>query len=229
MRLRVFGVPRLLLTVYGLFPLLVWCGFHVPSVVYRREDAWWATGLGLLFCVSFIFFFRRGGFWIRYVWAGLALMELLWEIVPAVSERDFASIGGILGALLLGVAMAIWLERKVDSASLNPGALWFEGDLKSIPRVRARVRSGDVWLPARIRRIDERGLFLLQESTSGVRAGQSLEFELEHEGQRVSGEGRVVAFFLGALPGLGLQFFPKDLYHFQQYTALVRRLRGEGL
>jgi hypothetical protein len=229
MRLRVFGVPRLVLALFGLFPLIVWSGFHVPSIVYRREDAWWASGLGILFCASFVFFFRRGGFWIRYAWSGLALGTLLWEIFPAVSERDFVSIGGVLGALIVGVMMAIWIERQVDSASLNPGARWFEGELKAIPRVRARVRAADGWLPARIRRIDERGLFLLQDSTSGVRAGQYLEFELEHEGQRVGGEGRVVAFFLDALPGLGLQFFPKDLYHFQQYTALVRRLRGEGL
>ena len=229
MRLRVFGVHRLLLAVYGLFPLLVWSGFHVPSMLYRREDAAWATGLGMLFCLGFIYFFRRGAFWIRYGWGGLGLLELLWEIVPAVSERDFASIGGILGALLIGVAMAIWLERKVDSAALNPGAFWFEGELKSIPRIRARIRAGEIWVQAKIRRIDEKGLFLLHEATSGLRAGQSLEFELEHEGQRVGGEGRVVAFFLDALPGLGLQFLPKDLYHFQQYTALVRRLRGEGL
>jgi hypothetical protein len=229
MRLRVFGIPRLLLTVHGLFPWIIWSSFHLPSILYRREDAWWATGLGLLFSAGFVFFFRRGGFWIRYGWAGLVLMELLWEIFPAVSERDFASIGGILGALVVGVALAIWLERKVDSAALNPEAFWFEGELKAIPRIRARIRAGDAWLQARIRRIDERGLFLLQESAFGVRAGQSLEFELEHEGQRVGGEGRVVAFFQDARPGLGLQFLPKDLYHFQQYTALVRRLRGEGL
>ncbi len=229
MRLRVFGVSRLLLVIYGLFPLLVWSGFHSPSIIYRREEAAWAIALGLIFCIGFVFFFRRGGFWVRYAWAGLTLMELLWEIVPAVSERDFASIGGILGALLSGVAMAIWLERKVDSASLNPGALWFEGGLKSIPRIRARVKSGEGWIPARVRRIDERGLFLLQETTAGVRAGQTVEFELEHEGQGVEGEGRVVAFFVDSLPGLGLLFLPKDLYHFQQYTALVRRLRGEGL
>jgi hypothetical protein len=229
MRLRVFGIPRLLLIGYGLFPWIIWAGFHLSSILYRREDAWWASGLGLFFCAGFVYFFRRGGFWIRYTWAGLVLLELLWEIVPAVSERDFASIAGILGALLVGVAMAIWLERKVGSASLNPGAFWFEGELKSIPRIRARIRSGDLWLQARIRKIDERGLFLLQEATFGVRAGQFLEFELEHEGQKVGGEGRVVAFFMDALPGLGLQFLPKDLYHFQQYTALVRRLRGEGL
>ncbi len=229
MRLRVFGIPRLLLTVYGLFPWIIWSGFHVPSILYRREDAWWATGLGLLFCTGFVFFFRRGGFWIRYAWAGLALMELLWEIIPAVSERDFVLIGGVLGMLVVGVAMAIWLERKVDSASLNPGALWFEGELKAIPRIRARIRAGDAWLLAKIRKIDERGLFLLQESSLGVRAGQVLEFEIEHEDQKVEGEGRVVAFFKDTLPGLGLQFLPKDLYHFQQYTALVRRLRGEGL
>jgi hypothetical protein len=229
MRLRVFGVSRLLLFIYGLFPLLVWSGFHFSSLVYRREDAAWAIALGILLCAAFVFFFRRGGFWIRYVWAGVTLLELLWGIVPAVIERDFASIGGILGVLVSGVVMVIWLERKVDSASLNPRALWFEGELKCIPRMQARVRSGDGWTQARVRRIDDRGLFLLQETMAGVRAGQSVEFELEHEGQKVGGTGRVVAFFMDHLPGLGLLFLPKDLYHFQQYTALVRRLRGEGL
>jgi hypothetical protein len=229
MRLRVFGVSRLLLLACGLLPLLVWAGFHPASVLYRREEWWWALGLGVLFSVSFMMLFRRGGFRVRWAWYGLVLWELLIEIVPAVLDRDFAKLLLALAVLVLMVVLGTWLERRVDSAPLNPRALWFEGDLKPIPRVSARVKRGDAWTEAAIRRIDERGLFLLQEDAPRLRERNRIEFELIHDGFRVGGEGSVVAYFEGDTPGFGLQFLPKDLYHFQQYTAWVRRLRGEGL
>jgi hypothetical protein len=229
MRLRIFGISRLLLVLFGLFPLFLWCAFHIPSILYRREEAYWALGIGVGVAVGFSLLLARGGFWIRRVWAGLVLLELFSEIFPAVLERDFIRMGGVLLAFLLAVFLGLWVERSVVSASLNPEAFWFEGVLRGIPRVSARVRSGSEWFDARLRRIDEKGLFLLTDAPLPDRKPRRVEFELEYQGQKVAGEGRGVSLFSGESPGFGLQFLPKDLYHFQQYTAWVRRLRGEGL
>ena len=212
-----------------MLPLLTWAGFHWSAVWYRREEFWWALGVGILFAIGFTILFRRGGFRVRHALYGLMIWELLGEMIPAVLERDFTKLALGLAILILMVMLGTWLERRVESAPLNPRALWFEGDLKPIPRVKARIRSGDSWMDARIRRIDERGVFFLFQGPWHGRGRQIVEFELEHAGIRVGGEGSLVSFFEGDSPGFGLQFLPKDLYHFQQYTALVERLRGEGL
>jgi hypothetical protein len=229
MRLRIFGVPKYILIAYGLFPLMLWSAFHLNSIYYHREEAFWAFGFGLLVCSIFTYSFRRGIFSIRYLIYAAITFEILVELLPSVLERDFATLGGTLLALLVSIGVGAWLEGKVGAAFLNPQATWFEGEPKVLPKVKARIRLGDAWIPAGLRRIDERGLFLLLDAGTNYKKGQKIEFELTYLGEPVQGEGKLRACFLGEKLGFGLQFYPKDLYHFNQYTTLVKRLRGEGL
>jgi hypothetical protein len=112
---------------------------------------------------------------------------------------------------------------------LNPRSKWFEGDPLTDPKVTTQVNLGAEWCEARIRTIDEKGFFIFIRKAIPFKPLQAVSFELEFKGAKISGEARLTSSFVGENLGFGLQFSPKDLYHFSQYTALVQRLRGEGL
>jgi hypothetical protein len=229
MRLRVFGVPKIILIAFGLFPLALWSAFHFNAIWFRKEEAYWFLSLGIILCSVFTYCFRRGLFAIRYLIYGAIVLEILAELVPSAMERDFVTHGWALLALLVSIAAGNWLEKKVGAAYLNPGTQWFEGAPKILPRVEARIKMDQEWVGAGVRRIDEQGLFLLVEAGTPYRRGQTMEFELNFAQEKVRGNGRLRSCFLGEKLGFGLQFLPEDLYHFSQYTSLVKRLRGEGL
>ena len=97
------------------------------------------------------------------------------------------------------------------------------------PKVAIRVKLDQDWCEARIRAIDERGFFVFVPKMVSFRPQQLVSFELGFRGASIVGEAKLTSSFVGEKLGFGLQFSPKDLYHFSQYTALVQRLRGEGL
>ncbi|MBU6153172.1 MAG: hypothetical protein KGP28_02615 [Bdellovibrionales bacterium] len=229
MRLRIFGIPRLSLFFAGLFPSLTWCAFHPLSLVYRREDFMWVCGLGILVALLFSTLIRRGVFLFRYFLYLLFLVEIGVALVGAVLDRDFVSLGIALLAFFGFTWIALWLERKIGSAALNPDHVWYEGDPRLIPGIKAWVREGDVCLAARVRRLDEGGFFLFLDQPFSFKPGGILGVEMSSENRNVAGDARITAHFSGEKMGLGLQFLPKDLYHFGDYSALVQELRGKGL
>jgi hypothetical protein len=96
-------------------------------------------------------------------------------------------------------------------------------------QVEASVKMGEESYPARVRRIDEQGLFLFLDPSVSFSRSQIVEVWIRAGAYEVEGEARIQASFHGEKTGLGLQFLSKDLYHFSRYTALVQQLRGKGL
>ena len=63
MRLRIFGIPKILLVFLGLLPTAIWCLFH-PSLLSFHERAFvTALTAGLVFCRHFYVFFYTWFFW----------------------------------------------------------------------------------------------------------------------------------------------------------------------
>ena len=149
--------------------------------------------------------------------------------MSAVLDRDFVSLGIALIAFFVFVGAMLWLERKIASAALNPGHVWFEGELRLIPGLTARIGDGELSCAARVRKVDSGGFFLFLDQPISFRPSQRLTFEMTSSHRKIEGEARIAAHFSGEKMGLGLQFLPKDLYHFGDYSALVQELRGRGL
>jgi hypothetical protein len=234
MRLRIFAIPRLALFFAGLFPSLTWCAFHPLAVIYRREEFFWVAGLGVLIGVLFATLVRRGIFLARYFLQALFLLEIAVVLVGAVLDRDFVSLGIALLAFFIFTWIVLWLEKKILQAPLNPGHFWFEGDPRVIPNLKAVLkpegsRETDPGTRAQVRRMDQQGVFLFLDQPFSFKPRQKVLLEMELHGRKIEGEARVAAHFKGEKMGLGLQFLPKDLYHFADYSALVQELRGRGL
>jgi hypothetical protein len=229
MRLRIFGIPKTALFCVGFLPAVLWLAFHPWSLLYRSEEFYWVLGAGFMTAVGFTALFRSGWFRSRYFVYGMSVLVLVHELVRSVVRRDFPAMGG--GILCLGVLIAVglWLERRVASASLNPECFWFEGEPLMMNQVEASVKLGEESYPARVRRIDSRGLFLFLDPPVSFRRNQIVEVWLRSGKDEVEGQARIQASFHGGKTGLGLQFLSKDLYHFSRYTALVQQLRGRGL
>src|SRR6202012_305429 len=109
---------------------------------------------------------------------------------------------------------ALWVEKRVASAHLNPRVRWFEGDPLTDSKVETRVNLGTDWKEARIRMIDEKGFFVFVKQRVDFKPLQTVSFELSFRGAKIVGEARLTSSFDGENPGFGLQFSPKDLYHF---------------
>ena len=229
MRLRIFGIPKAALFCVGFLPAALWLAFHPYSLLYRSEEVYWVLGVGLSSALGFTAAMGSGWFVSRYFVYGMSVSVLVYELIRSVGRRDFLSMGA--GILCLGVLIAVglWLERRVASACLNPRCEWFEGEPLMMSQVEASVKWGEEALPARLRRIDEQGLFLFLDPPFSFSPNQYVEVWLRLGGFEVQGEARIRASFIGEKTGLGLQFLRKDLYHFSRYTALVQQLRGRGL
>jgi hypothetical protein len=229
MRLRIFGISRLALFFAGMFPSLTWCAFHPLSVVYRREDFFWVGGIGILTGILLSTFIRRGFFLARFFIYVLFIAGIAVALIGAVLDRDFVSLGIALLAFSMFMGVVLWLEKKILSATLNPGHVWYEGDPRVIPNLKAILRSGDQMIPAQVRRLDPGGFFLMLDQSFSFKPHQRVLVEMASGSRKVEGEAKIVAHFKGEKMGLGLQFLPKDLYHFTDYSALVQELRGRGL
>jgi hypothetical protein len=112
---------------------------------------------------------------------------------------------------------------------LNPRLQWFEGEPKFLPQIKARIEVAGAWFDGNIRTIDRNGFFVFLDDPNTKLPRQGISFELKFKDSEVTGTAKLSAQFSGKHSGFGLQFLPKDLYHFSQYTALVERLKGEGL
>jgi len=229
MRLRVFALPRFALFVTGLLPALIWFSFHATAVILQKEEIYWVLGTGLLGAVMFTSCLRRGLFAFRTVLYLCLGAVILAELVQSVLDRDFIALGGALISLAVVIAAGLWLERKVDSASLNPGHHWFEGSPKCFTQVEVKVKFEQEWVMAHLRKIDSQGLFVFFDSPISLKPGRRVSVSLGTRQSQVEGEAQIASSFSGERPGLGLQFLAKDLYHFTGYTALVQELRGKGL
>jgi hypothetical protein len=229
MRLRIFALPRFALFFAGMLPSLTWCAFHPVSVLYRREDFFWVCGIGVILGILFSILVRRGFFFARVLLSVIFLAGIGVAFLSAVLDRDFGSLGIALGAFFVFVGVMLWLERRIASAALNPGHVWFEGELRLIPGLTALIRDGELSRPARVRSVDPDGFFLFFDQPFSFRPNQRLTVEMSSAHRKIEGEARVSAHFSGEKMGLGLQFLPKDLYHFGDYSALVQELRGRGL
>ena len=229
MRLKVYGVPKAVLLFFGLLPGISLFCFHSDNFIYRKVDAIVLIVGSLVLAVGFLFSFLVGNFRLRYLLALLLFSQLFYESISSVLERDFFRLA--LSIFFFGIAIAsvIWIERRVASAHLNPRARWFEGDPLTDSKVETRVKLGESFQEARIRMIDEKGFFVFVQQKVDFKPLQTVSFELSFKGAKIVGEARLTSSFDGRNLGFGLQFSPKDLYHFTQYTALVQRLKGEGL
>ena len=127
------------------------------------------------------------------------------------------------------MATSFWLERRVGAADLNPNLHWFEGEPKLMTQIAAKLKFEDLWQEGQIRAIDRNGFFIFLDTLAKPPKARRFPFELKFKDLSFAGEGQINAHYSGARSGFGLQFYPKDLYHFSQYTALVERLKGEGL
>ena len=212
-----------------MLPSLTWCAFHPFSVLYHREDFFWVCGIGVIMGILYSTLIRRGFFIARHFLSVIFLVGIGVALVSAVLDRDFVSLGIALIAFFVFVGTMLWLERKIASAALNPGHVWFEGELRLIPGLTARIRDGELSCEARVRRVDSEGFFLFFDQPFSFRPNQRLMVEMTSSHRKIEGEARVSAHFSGEKMGLGLQFLPKDLYHFGDYSALVQELRGRGL
>jgi hypothetical protein len=197
----------------------------------------WAVPVYLVFCGIWIYLIKRGMFRARFSFYGLLMIELMYELFSGVADRNFGRIG--LGLLFLGFIVVIyrWLEGRIESAQINPKIEWYEGEPKTLPHLKARVRIEEEWFEAQVRLLDRKGVFLFLKGWNRekrLKAKMPLSFELSFRNQTVEGDGRITSWFENEYdqvchsPGIGLQFLPKDLYHFSQYTALVESLKGEG-
>lgn len=246
MRFRVWGINYLQLWSIATVPLLFWVGFRLNDqrdVLFSslfalyRPFVIWALPIYFVFSFAWIYLLKRGVFRSRNAFYALCGIQLVYELVTAVFERGFSRIGLGLVFLLFMAAIYRWLESRVTSAELNPQVEWFEGAPKVYPRVEAKIKIGDQWFEAQVRRIDPKGLFVFlknwDQDMKLLRSRTPVEFELQFRAQQVDGEAKVASLFMNSeaqsqKPGIGLQFSPKDLYHLSQYTALVESLKGEG-
>ncbi len=221
MRLKIFGISKIGLAFFGLLPALAWFAFGRS----------WGGEVGILILMAALFpyFFCRGFFRIRFgMWLALGL-ELLYEMLVGMQDRDFLRIGRACLVFLIAIGVGKWIEKKVASASLNPQIKWFEGAPLTLPHGTVKLSVSGETVDGKLRRADNQGFFVFLEARPEFKAGEIVPFELEFKGSEVKGEARLSSCFLGENIGFGLQFFPKDLYHFSQYTSLVSRMRGEGL
>jgi hypothetical protein len=229
MRLKIFGIPKLLLVLIGLLPAFFWSAFHASSLSIHERTLPTVAITGTLISFIFTYFFSRGFFGIRY---GILLFSMITigdALISSMFDRDFSKLGIALLIFALGMAVSFWLERRVQSADINPKLKWFEGDPKLMPQIEARLKNGDVWSEGKLRAIDRNGFFIFMPESVTIAPSRTFDFELKFKGTEVAGQGKLNAQFIGGTSGFGLQFSPKDLYHFSQYTALVERLKGEGL
>ena len=229
MRLRIFGIPKILLFFLGLLPTLIWCGFHLNSVLADKKILANASAIGGVLAFFFLYFFSRGFFKIRYFILTLSTLVISEVVISSMIQRDFARLVLSLFVFGAGAVCAFWLDRRVHSADINPKLHWFEGDPKLLPRIEGRLKFGDIWQKGHLRSIDRNGFFIFLDASSTLFPKRRLHFELKFRDLHVEGVAKINAYFYGSRPGFGLQFSPKDFYHFSQYTTLVERLKGEGL
>lgn len=229
MRLRIFGVPKIALFLLGLLPLVVWAIFHLSGLTTHKEEARWALAIGVAVSAIFTYAFSRGIFRSRFAVYAALFIEICIELVRAVSDRDFTNLFLALIIFGLSLALAFWVEVKVTAAYLNPGVRWYEGDPKFVPHTDAQLSTSGKWVDARVCRIDRSGFFVFVDEPLEAAPKQAFDFKLRYRNQPIEGKVVVQARFFGEKQGLGLQFSPKDLYHLIQYTALVQRIKGEGL
>ena len=226
MRLKIYGIPRIALFLFGVLPGFVGLSFHHEFLHYRSLDTVWFTIVSLSLALTFYYFFLNGVFRIRYLILTALAVQIVFELMIAVMDRSFPNLGFGILVFTVAAAISIWFERRVNAACLNPQTSWYEGDPRTYPKVSLKIGEGHV---AKIRLIDEEGFFVFLKGPIAFRPLERLPFELQYKNFQISGEARITASFIGEKIGFGLQFSPKDLYHFNQYTALVQRLRGEGL
>ena len=229
MRLKIFGIPRFLLIGVGLLPTLAWCAFHASALIYHDQNLFLILTLGLCLALGFCFFFRRGVFKSRYWILCFLFLEIALELFLGILNRDFPRLlGALLGFGLTG-GLAFWLDKRIQGADINPQARWFEGDLQTLPQIQVKLKNADAFTEASLKCVDQRGFFVFTKTALDFKPQEKIGFEMSYRELSIVGEGRLHARFLGERSGFGLQFLPKDLYHFNQYTALVQRLKGEGL
>ena len=229
MRLKIFGIPKLALAFLALLPASVWCAFHLNASTYHERPFAVVMSLSLLLALFFPYFFCRGVFKSRFLVLLFLFLEIGFELLCGVMEKDFSRLLAALAAFTVAIFLTFWLEKRVHAADLNPKNKWFEGDPQTYPQIRVKIKTGEEWNDGSVRSIDERGFFVFLADQPKYKPKQKVPFELLYRDLKVSGEARLNASFLGERLGFGLQFSPKDLYHFTQYTALVQRLKGEGL
>lgn len=230
MRLKIFGFSKLAFFIFSLAPAVTWILFHSATLPFYQWMNW--VGFATFFftlSVSFFYFMLRGVFQARYFAYGVLFLEVLSELLSAVFERRFIGLFGAIFWLSCLIAFSFWLEKRIGAAFLNPKIKWLEGAPQSLPRVKVKISDKDQQIEAEVRVIDFDGFFAFFTESGKEILGSEVSFEIEYQETTVKGEGRVRALFFGDTLGLGLQFFPKDLYHFNQYSSLVQRLRGEGL
>ena len=229
MRFRILGIHKTTLFCFGMLPALLWIAFRFHTLLFKKEESLWVLVTGILLSGGFTFFIRRGVFQARFAVYSAGLLGIAVPLFGAVIERDFLLMGTALTALGALILAGRALESRVGSASLNSGCHWYEGRPQLIPGVEVRVLQGGHSLRAGLRRIDENGLFLFFEQPFSWIGDQKVPFEIAAGAFSVEGEGRVVATCTGEAQGMGLRFLPKDLQHFERFTALVQVLRGKGL
>ncbi len=160
------------------------------------------------------------------VWTGLVVTEVFQSVVRHDGMRFLMSIG--LGMLVY--ALYLQTEDILDQAQVNPQLKWYEGKLSAIPHLSAQLRWDETEVAAQLRSIDEQGAFLLLVGKAGrLRRSQKVKVTLKYKTFEVEVEGRPVASLEWEQRGFGLQFSFNDLYHQNQYTGLVKQLKGEGL
>lgn len=248
MRYQTWGISRLRLFAFALVPALAWAVFRVQSLpelslsaifVYYRPVLWAWGSILLLASLIWIWLFRRGVFRSRYAAYVFMVLELFYELFQSVQARDLLHLISALAYFGVVIALFRWMESWVELAAFNPKIHWFEGTPKVIPHLEVKIRTaeGEPWIPASVRRLDHKGLFVLldrpAEDKPELGVQRKLEFKLMWKKQEVAGEGWIVGRLQHysapqQVSGIGLLFFPKGLYHFIQYTALCEALKGEG-
>lgn len=229
MRLRIFGIPRSALFGAGFFPAAVWCAFHPMSVMFLREDLFWVCGIGFVSGVGLSWSVRRGFFFARFFLYLAFISGLLAAMVNSVLDRDFVLLGIAVVAFFSFSGIVLWLERRIEAAALNPGHRWYEGALKVLPGIEARVLADGLSHRAQVRAFDPRGVFVFFDQPFSFKPHQKVELELGDASARIKGDARILAHFGGEKMGLGLQFLAKDLYHLRDYTSLIEQWRGRGI
>ncbi len=230
MRFRIWGIGIITLFVIAFMPLALWALFNQTV----SKSTWiWILPFFTLWSSVWIYLFRRGWFPIRFGFYGMSFSLVLVELVNALYHRQVGRVGGVILGFTILVLLYQWLENQVASAPLNAMIPWHEGDPKVLPKVRARIQLKDQWFDAQVRRIDQKGLFVIFkeagiQETFKFKPWQKVQFQLDFDDYHSEGDSRIVSMFLTNSIGLGLQIRPKDLYHFSQYTRLVERLKGEG-
>jgi hypothetical protein len=229
MRLKIFGIPKISLIFLGLVPAILWCAFHASSLSLREHVLEYAVVIGLTISVIFTGFLSRGFFGVRFgilFFSGIVMGE---AFCSAMMDRDFWKLGLALLLFGLSIPLYFWFESRVNGADLNPRLRWFEGEPKLLPQLKARIQISGAWLEGSVRTIDRNGFFVFLDDPKLSLPRKGIPFELTFRDSEVAGTAKLSAQFFGQHAGFGLQFLPKDLYHFSQYTALVERLKGEGL